>query len=93
MIVIGATLFASISSIGRLRHDRAILEWNTRFGSLEDLLARHPSRDANASALRLEELSAALGIDRKTLYRRAERKVRRAREGEVTEQRELGDAR
>ncbi len=38
-------------------------EWEQRLGSVEELLGRYPPRQANRSALEVEALSAALGID------------------------------
>ncbi len=61
--ILGATAFGFVSVIGGIRHDRAILAWNARFGSWDNLLARYPPRDANEPALRIEERAARLGVN------------------------------
>lgn len=67
MAVLAAVLvlavFVTLRVIFDQKHALVVRSWEQRVGSPEDLLERYPARSANASALRVEELGAALGID------------------------------
>jgi len=61
--VIVLAVFVTLRVIFDQKHALVVRSWEQRVGSPEDLLERYPARSVNASALQVEELGAALGID------------------------------
>jgi hypothetical protein len=52
-----------VVTIAGLEQRRVVKSWEQELGSLEEILARYPPREANGAALALETLTAPLGID------------------------------
>lgn len=61
--VAGVALFAAGSWLAHYKSAGVRHRWVGTFGDRDDVLARYPVREANASALELERLAASLGID------------------------------
>jgi hypothetical protein len=56
-------LFVILTSLASYKSVTVERRWADTLGTREEFLARHPPTEANAEALELERLSAALGID------------------------------
>ncbi len=63
VVILGLVTYSSISHLGKIRLAEATLQWNDTFGTWEELLDRHPSRETSASALALEQLAVRVGAD------------------------------
>ena len=59
VVVVAAT---AVTAISALRVSDARRGWDRTFGSWDEVMARYPATDANAAALELEQLAAALGV-------------------------------
>jgi hypothetical protein len=51
------------STLATHKRSRIVNAWAASLGSEADLMARHPSRETNESALEVERLAAAVGVD------------------------------
>ena len=60
VIPLTIAVYAGVEIAARRAMDDARQLWEPRLGSAEQLLDRYPHREANASALRLEQLAEAL---------------------------------
>jgi hypothetical protein len=62
VIPLTIAVYAGVEIAARRAMDDARQLWQPRLGNAEQLLDRYPHREANASALRLEQLALPLGI-------------------------------
>ena len=56
-------LYTLSSTVATHKRSRILKTWAASLGSEADLMARHPSRETNESALEVERLAAAVGVD------------------------------
>lgn len=63
LVVVLILLYSIGGVFADRKRSRMLGAWADTLGSFERFLERYPEREANESALRVEELSAALGID------------------------------